>query len=135
MTHGRKEGWISDRVVVPHEGRGKASFGFTCWRLLPACVAYLTCVSSIVILFQFLLGGMDMKITTKGQVTIPQEIRDKMGLLPHSEVEFVVEGNVVVLRKVANTQGRGKKIIDRMRGRATVRMSTDEIMALTRGDS
>ena len=76
-----------------------------------------------------------MKITTKGQVTIPKEVRDKMGLLPHSEVEFVVDGNVVVLRKVENTNGRGKKVIDRMRGRATVRMSTDEIMALTRGDS
>lgn len=76
-----------------------------------------------------------MKITTKGQVTIPREIRDKMGLLPHSEVEFVVEGNVVVLRKVENTNGRGKTVVERMRGRATVRMSTDEIMALTRGDS
>jgi antitoxin PrlF len=75
-----------------------------------------------------------MKITTKGQVTIPREVREKMGLLPHSEVEFVVEGNVVVLRKVASSEGRGKKVVDRMRGRATVRMSTDEIMALTRGD-
>ena len=76
-----------------------------------------------------------MKITTKGQVTIPREVRDKMGLLPHSEVEFVVEGNVVVLRKVENTNGRGKTVVERMRGRATVRMSTDEIMALTRGDA
>ncbi len=76
-----------------------------------------------------------MKITTKGQVTIPREVRDKMGLLPHSEVEFVVEGNVVVLRKVENTNGRGKTVVERMRGRATVRMSTDESMALTRGDS
>ena len=76
-----------------------------------------------------------MKITTKGQVTIPREVRDKMGLLPHSEVEFVVEDNVVVLRKVENTNGRGKTVVERMRGRATVRMSTDEIMALTRGDS
>lgn len=75
-----------------------------------------------------------MKITTKGQVTIPREVREKMGLLPHSEVEFVVEGNVVVLRKVASSEDRGKKVVDRMRGRATVRMSTDEIMALTRGD-
>ena len=76
-----------------------------------------------------------MKITTKGQVTIPREVRDKMGLLPHSEVEFVVEGNAVVLRKVENANGRGKTVVERMRGRATVRMSTDEIMALTRGDS
>ncbi len=75
-----------------------------------------------------------MKITTKGQVTIPRQVREKMGLLPHSEVEFVVEGNVVVLRKVASSEGRGKKVIERMRGRATIHMSTDEIMALTRGE-
>jgi AbrB family looped-hinge helix DNA binding protein len=75
-----------------------------------------------------------MKITTKGQVTIPREVREKMGLLPHSEVEFVVEGNAVVLRKIESPDSRGKKFVARMRGRATVRMSTDEIMALTRGD-
>ncbi|MDD3293921.1 MAG: AbrB/MazE/SpoVT family DNA-binding domain-containing protein [Geobacteraceae bacterium] len=57
-----------------------------------------------------------------------------MGLLPHSEVEFVVEGNAVVLRKIENPDSRGKKCVARMRGRATVRVSTDEIMALTRGD-
>jgi AbrB family looped-hinge helix DNA binding protein len=73
-----------------------------------------------------------MKITTKGQVTIPRHVREKMGFLPHSEVEFVVEGNVVVLRKVTSPEGRGKKVIERMRGRATIHMSTDEIMALTR---
>lgn len=75
-----------------------------------------------------------MRITTKGQVTIPREVREKMGLLPHSEVEFVVEGNVVMIRKVEGKESRGRKIVERMRGRATVRMSTDEIMALTRGD-
>ena len=75
-----------------------------------------------------------MRITTKGQVTIPRDVREKMGLLPHSEVEFVVEGNVVMIRKVEGKENRGRKIVERMRGRATVRMSTDEIMALTRGD-
>jgi AbrB family looped-hinge helix DNA binding protein len=75
-----------------------------------------------------------MRITTKGQVTIPREVREKMGFLPHSEVEFVVEGNVVYLRKEKGAKSRGKKLVERMRGRATVRMSTDEIMALTRGE-
>lgn len=75
-----------------------------------------------------------MRITTKGQVTIPREVREKMGFLPHSEVEFVVEGNVVYLRKEEGAKSRGKKLVERMRGRATVRMSTDEIMALTRGE-
>ncbi len=40
-----------------------------------------------------------MRITSKGQVTIPQDIRERYGLLPHTEVEFVVEGETVVLRK------------------------------------
>jgi antitoxin PrlF len=75
-----------------------------------------------------------MRITTKGQVTIPREVREKMGLLPHSEVEILIEGNTVVIRKVEGKESRGKKIVERMRGKATVRMTTDEIMALTRGE-
>ncbi|MFH0784561.1 MAG: AbrB/MazE/SpoVT family DNA-binding domain-containing protein [Pseudomonadota bacterium] len=74
-----------------------------------------------------------MKITSKGQVTIPVEVREQMGFFPNTEVEFVVQGNVVILQKATASKGRGKKIIERMRGRATVRMSTDDIMALTRG--
>lgn len=75
-----------------------------------------------------------MKITTKGQVTIPRDVREKLGLLPHSEVEFVVEGNAVRIKKVERSESRGKKVVERLRGKATVRMSTDEIMALTRGE-
>jgi AbrB family looped-hinge helix DNA binding protein len=74
-----------------------------------------------------------MKITTKGQVTIPQEIREKLGLLPHTDVDFEVRGDVVVVRK-AEGGARGKRIVDAMRGRGSVRMSTDEILALTRGE-
>lgn len=75
-----------------------------------------------------------MKITTKGQVTIPRDVREKLGLLPHSEVEFVVEGNAVRIKKVERSGNRGKRVVERLRGKATVRMSTDEIMALTRGE-
>lgn len=78
-----------------------------------------------------------MKITTKGQVTIPIEIREKLGLLPDTEVEFEVVGTAVRMRKVrrAGRAGRrGKSIVERLRGRGSVRMSTDEILALTRGD-
>ncbi len=78
-----------------------------------------------------------MKITTKGQVTIPVEIREKLGLLPDTEVEFEIVGNAVRMRKVrrAGRAGRrGKSIVDRLRGRGSVRMTTDEILALTRGD-
>jgi bifunctional DNA-binding transcriptional regulator/antitoxin component of YhaV-PrlF toxin-antitoxin module len=70
-------------------------------------------------------------------VTIPIQIREKLGLLPNSEVEFEVVGQVVRIRKVRQAEGsgrRGKSIVQRMRGRGSVRMTTDEILALTRGD-
>ena len=74
-----------------------------------------------------------MKITRKGQVTIPLPVRRQLGVGPGSEVDFVVEGGRVVVRKRAGeTEGRGERLVRRLRGRATVRMSTDEIMALTR---
>jgi AbrB family looped-hinge helix DNA binding protein len=74
-----------------------------------------------------------MRVTTKGQVTIPQEIRERLSIHPGTDVEFVVEGSMVKLVRVRRGQGRGKRIVKRLRGRATVHMTTDEIMALTRG--
>lgn len=78
-----------------------------------------------------------MKITTRGQVTIPVEIREKLGLLPDTEVELEIVGAAVRMRKVrkAGRAGRrGKSIVERLRGRGSIRMSTDEILALTRGE-
>ena len=74
-----------------------------------------------------------MKITTKGQVTIPQDIRERLGLLPDTEADFEVRGDVVVVTK-ARPGRRGRGIVEAMRGRGTVRLSTDEIFALTRGE-
>lgn len=74
-----------------------------------------------------------MKITSKGQVTIPQEIRETMGLMPDTEVDFVVKGNVVQIVKSARPAHRGKRAVSTIRGRATSRLTTDEIMKLTRG--
>lgn len=76
-----------------------------------------------------------MKITTKGQVTIPQDIRTRMGLPPHTEVDFEIRGDVVVLKKAERNRRRGRGLVEHLRGRGTVQMSTDEIMALTRGDA
>jgi AbrB family looped-hinge helix DNA binding protein len=77
-----------------------------------------------------------MRITTKGQVTIPQEIREKFGLLPNTEVDFVVRRNAIYLVKADQPKRptRGELIVRRLRGTGTVRMTTDEIMALTRGE-
>jgi AbrB family looped-hinge helix DNA binding protein len=75
-----------------------------------------------------------MRITSKGQVTIPQEIRERFGLLPDTEVEFVAKGNTVQIVKLksAARPTRGEALVGRLRGRSSVRMSTDEILALTR---
>lgn len=74
-----------------------------------------------------------MKITTKGQVTIPADVRERLGFLPNTEVEFVVEGGRAVLRKLRRSQRRGAKVVAHLRGRGTVAMTTEEILALTRG--
>ena len=75
-----------------------------------------------------------MRITSKGQVTIPQEIRERFGLLPDTEVEFVAKRNSVHIVKAASPTKltRGQAIVRRLRGRSKVKMSTDEILALTR---
>lgn len=75
-----------------------------------------------------------MKITTKGQVTIPLEVRQRLGLLPNTEVEFVIENDRAVLRKIRRGQRRGSRVVGHLRGRGTVQMTTDEILALTRGE-
>ena len=74
-----------------------------------------------------------MRITTKGQVTIPQEFREALGLLPHSEVEFELDGDSVRIRKARKSTSRGAAIVARMKGTATSRLSTDQIMKFTRG--
>lgn len=76
-----------------------------------------------------------MRITSKGQVTIPVEIREKAGLLPNTEVDFVREGRAVRLVRAPARRGpsRGESLVRALRGTAKVRMTTDEIMALTRG--
>ena len=74
-----------------------------------------------------------MRVTDKGQVTIPKELRDALGIGAGTEVRFEAEGNTIVVRKVNDGPTRGSRLAGRLRGRGDVRMSTDEIMALTRG--
>lgn len=76
-----------------------------------------------------------MRITTKGQVTIPLEVRERLGLLPHTEVEFTIRGNTAVLTKAGGGTRRGRALVQHMRGRGSVGMTTDQILALTRDAS
>lgn len=77
-----------------------------------------------------------MRLTSKGQVTIPQAIRDRLGLHAWTEVEFEVDGDSVRVRKKAGIRGRGQRLLDAMRRapRPKPGMTTDQLMALTRGD-
>jgi AbrB family looped-hinge helix DNA binding protein len=78
-----------------------------------------------------------MKITSKGQVTIPKEIREDLGFLPGTEVEFVRgAGEEMRVRKAPKGRTRGDEIVERLRKASggDILMSTDEIMALTRGE-
>jgi AbrB family looped-hinge helix DNA binding protein len=76
-----------------------------------------------------------MRITSKGQVTIPQAMREALGLMPNTEVEFAVDGPAVRITKARSVtrSSRGAIAVARLRdhGRG-VAMTTDEIMALTR---
>jgi AbrB family looped-hinge helix DNA binding protein len=79
-----------------------------------------------------------MQVTSKGQVTIPQEIRNRLGLLPYTNVEFELAGDHARIRKAERGAGeaaRGRLALDALRGTADLRMTTDQIMALTRGDA
>ena len=73
-----------------------------------------------------------MRLTTKGQVTIPQHIRQKLGIGPSSEVDFVEDGARVYVVKAESDRVR-ERPLKRYRGVATVDMKTDEILAHTRG--
>jgi AbrB family looped-hinge helix DNA binding protein len=79
-----------------------------------------------------------MRVTTKGQVTIPLEVREKLGIFPGTEVDFVVHGDSAKLVKAKSKNGkrsRGEKIVERIRGKgsANLELTTDQLMELTRG--
>lgn len=76
---------------------------------------------------------MDTHVTTKGQVTIPKPIRDRLGIVPGDAVAFeLAPDGRIVLEKASGAQPVNQ--FAALRGRAGPGLSTDEIMALTRGD-
>ena len=78
-----------------------------------------------------------MRITSKGQVTIPAELRARFGLLPETEVEFVADRDGVRIVKSkgrASRKSRGQRTVEAMKRAPKPIMTTEEIMALTRGE-
>jgi len=78
-----------------------------------------------------------MRITSKGQVTIPQEIREKAGLLPNTEVEFEYVRGQVILKPLRKPKSKGWQAIEKSRGTMNNPMfkgwTTDRIMQFLRG--
>lgn len=76
-----------------------------------------------------------MRITSKGQVTIPQAIREQAGLMPGTDVEFVIIKGQIQLRKQkpGKRKSRGARMVERLRGSGRFHASTDEVVALLRG--
>ena len=73
-----------------------------------------------------------MHVTSKGQVTIPLKLRQKYGINEYVEVEFIDENGRIYIKKVKKQEGKKNKF-EGFRGIATVKMTTEEIMSLTRG--
>jgi AbrB family looped-hinge helix DNA binding protein len=78
---------------------------------------------------------MTTTLTSKGQVTIPKQIRDALGLVPGSEVDFGIDnaGEIVVRKAGARTRHKPDRF-EAARGKADVKWRTDDLVALLRGE-
>ena len=74
-----------------------------------------------------------MRITAKGQVTIPQELRERFDLGPGVEVEVVPAKDGALVRR-APAGASGRRLVEQLRGHADSGLSADEILRLTRGE-
>jgi AbrB family looped-hinge helix DNA binding protein len=78
---------------------------------------------------------MSTRVTSKGQVTIPKLVRDRLNIKPGNPVDFVLaDDGRVLLVKADRRPAKERSAFARLRGSAAGRMTTDEIMALTRGE-
>jgi AbrB family looped-hinge helix DNA binding protein len=78
---------------------------------------------------------MATNLTSKGQVTVPKKVRDYLGLKPGAAVTFerLATGEITLRAAQGAAKARPSRFA-KLRGRATIRMKTEEILALTRGD-
>lgn len=74
-----------------------------------------------------------MRMTAKGQVTIPLELRELFALGPGTEVEVVATDDGALVRPVTH-RGTGDRLVARLRDRADGGLTADEVLQLTRGD-
>jgi AbrB family looped-hinge helix DNA binding protein len=75
-----------------------------------------------------------MRLNSKGQLTIPAELRRKHHLHPGDEVEVIEENGALLIVRVEDSETRGQRWVREARGSATTTMSTEELMELLRGE-
>jgi AbrB family looped-hinge helix DNA binding protein len=122
-------------ISAAHIAAASTSCSWTCRTPRPALIDELAGWGLGITSKNEVLLDMSTQVTRKGQVTIPKRVRDRLNIKPGSSVEFelAADGRVVLV-KVGGRRTRGRSAFARIRGAATVRMTTEEIMALTRGD-
>jgi AbrB family looped-hinge helix DNA binding protein len=74
------------------------------------------------------------RLTIKGQITVPKELRDAFGWEAHTELQFQQLSDGVKLISSPKQRSRGSKIVERLRGSGNRKQSTDQIMSMTRGE-
>lgn len=75
-----------------------------------------------------------MRLNSKGQVTIPAQLRRRYGFFEGDDVEVVEDGDTLRIVHAQPAKSRGTRIVSRLRGAATTEHTTDELMALLRGE-
>lgn len=75
-----------------------------------------------------------MKLNSKGQVTIPAELRHRLGFAEGDEVQVVEDGDALRILHGEAADSRGRRVVNRLRGRASTHKTTDELMELLRGE-
>ncbi|MFC3326010.1 AbrB/MazE/SpoVT family DNA-binding domain-containing protein [Mesorhizobium cantuariense] len=81
-----------------------------------------------------------MRVTSKGQVTIPRDLRETFGIGANSEVIFGIEGGKITITpkhdrgRLADRErlDRFLAVLDRLEGSGDQAMNADAVMALTR---
>lgn len=74
-----------------------------------------------------------MKITSKGQVTLPQAMRKGLGWNQNTELDTELTKDGILFKPKAGVKTRGQKLVQRLAGKAGKKWTTDQLMALTRG--
>lgn len=75
-----------------------------------------------------------MRLNSKGQVTIPAPLRERHGLHEGDELDVIDDAGALRIVRVKDSDTRGQRLVQRMRGRATTTMTTDQLLGLLRDE-